>query len=94
MCEDCGACCEELEVPRGVLPWSREYMGIRGTPVSLMRVLLPCPCPHLTEGNECSIWKDRPIVCKAFPVGGAPCREARARLRPWLDPFPEEMKNV
>ena len=86
LCEDCGACCEELEVPRGVLPWSRTFMAARGIPVSLTRVRLPCPCPHLTEGQECDIWPQRPIVCRAFTVGGPGCLEARARLRPWLDP--------
>ena len=86
-CAACGACCEELEVPRGVLPWSRTFMATRGLPVSPTLVRLECKCPHLTEGKECGIWPTRPLVCRAFKVGGVACREARARRRSWLEPL-------
>jgi len=86
-CESCGACCEELEVPRGVLPWSRTFMAARGLPVSPGKVRLECECPHLVD-ESCTIWSKRPLVCMAFTVGGPACQDVRRRRRPWLDPDP------
>ena len=67
-----------------MLPWSRTFMAARGIPVSPTKVRLECKCPHLVD-ESCAIWKDRPLVCRAFKVGGAACQDVRARRRPWLE---------
>lgn len=41
--------------------------------------LYTIPCPFLI-GNKCSVYSDRPIVCKAFPIAKTPLLDGKVDL--------------
>ena len=67
-CKRCGKCCNELkggvllspeEVERLAIP--DEYLIVKGD-----QIFLKLPCPFYKDG--CSIYPDRPKVCREFPL--------------------------
>lgn len=69
-CSKCGACCKtlsfQIEDPDG--RW-KEYYEAHGCKVlgeGMIMILIPMRCPHLTEGNLCDIYENRPKVCRDF----------------------------
>jgi Fe-S-cluster containining protein len=86
-CEICkGACCESIIVkaPEGD---EGRWLTLHGQALGFGRVQLETPCAKLC-GGKCSIWKDRPLLCQAYPVGGDNCRETVKRRRAnWAEIF-------
>ena len=42
--------------------------GINEPTVVTSYQLTVAACPHISEKNECKIYEDRPLICKAFPI--------------------------
>lgn len=65
-CKKCGNCCRYYYLhPKGFnfdFEWAEIQKGI----VAGDYVFFPAPCPKL-EGNECSIYENRPKFCKWWP---------------------------
>ena len=60
---------EEIMTP-DVLRWFRFHGREEGSGIRL-----DCECSKLKNG-KCSIWEDRPDVCKTYEVGSQACRNA------------------
>lgn len=84
-CRVCkGACCEELTVsPPRWAPWTRAWLMARGlNPKTVpLGVRLESRCPQLLCSGRCGIYQDRPLVCRAYPVGSEDCLEVINRRR-------------
>lgn len=94
-CEACrGACCEEVLIPRVMFAAPnddvRRWFELRGSivPHELLEGIelpeaglrLEVPCGALEDGL-CSIYEDRPDVCREFAPGGRHCLETVRRRR-------------
>ncbi len=89
-CEQCrGACCETIIIPlsahdddtnRWALLHGRRVGG---------QVALNCKCSALTEGGRCSIYADRPNMCRTYQEGAPYCLESVRALR-----TPEEYARI
>jgi Fe-S-cluster containining protein len=95
-CDVCrGACCEEVILPRvmflapteDIRRWW-EYRGelvshelIEGIELPEAGIRLELPCTKLEDGGRCSIYEDRPDVCRDYAPGGRHCLETVARRR-------------
>lgn len=54
---------------------TRKYLKMRGTIVKVgLRVKVPCS--KLGADGDCTIYANRPNVCREYLVGGAACRES------------------
>ncbi len=90
-CLACGACCKVfavVEVTKKdriplhlVMDTELAYKTMR-----VKRDSFECVC--LGEGNICSIYENRPAVCRRFEVGSYLCRLARWKMG--LGEFPNE----
>lgn len=75
-CELCkGACCERFGIDfkghsEDVFNWISYHGEVDGTVV-----FFNCKCHFLRDG-KCSIYDDRPKLCKDYPVGSKMCLEA------------------
>lgn len=78
-CEICrGACCESFSMPRADLRppgpdewrWLELHATSRGASLEF-----ECRCTKLTPAGRCSIYSDRPEVCRTFMPGGPDCLE-------------------
>ena len=74
------ACCEGMWVSLTCDTWTDEWMATRGEVRGSM-VYVAARCKHLVDGR-CSIYEDRPQVCRNYARGCDSCRETVARLRP------------
>ena len=75
-CFSCGgACCLGLVIRPS--PESFDWYSMHGEAEG-DKVYLDCQCEHLILG-VCSIYNDRPQVCKDYEVGGEACRNAVKR---------------
>ena len=88
-CEICrGACCESIVF---VVPDTDEgrWLSLHGKLIGGGKAQIEVACSALVAGN-CSIWKDRPLLCQAYAVGGDACRETVKRRRlNWQEIFEE-----
>jgi Fe-S-cluster containining protein len=80
MTPDClvcrGACCEQLVIPRMLLPKAnRDYFRARGT-LTEAGLVLECRCPKLSREGLCSIYEIRPVVCRTYEPGSQACEDA------------------
>lgn len=84
-CERCkGACCETLVVPlRANDPDTQRWLTYHGTGVR-NGLRLECACSKLKDGR-CSIYADRPQVCRTYEVGSKECREAIHERRKYME---------
>jgi Fe-S-cluster containining protein len=77
VCTQCGACCRntngEVLFPPDVeqlarrLGISKNAFKVKYTITYGGKRLLKGPCPFLVD-NRCSVYEDRPIVCKTYPL--------------------------
>lgn len=86
-CKACrGACCEmlRLEFNQVEIGDNRRWFKLRTGMVDVQGhgLVLFRDCPALTGQGKCGIYRDRPMACKAQPVGGPECLEAIELLRP------------
>jgi len=72
LCLRCMECCKMIAVPAAINPdfaSTAEFYEARGCSIvktfSLPLVLIPYPCPHLTDIG-CNIYKTRPLVCRVY----------------------------
>lgn len=73
-CKLCrGACCESIKLPLPADPDVAQWLGLHGR-VSSATVALECKCRALVDG-KCSIYQDRPQVCRDYAPGSPACRE-------------------
>jgi len=81
-CELCrGACCEAIVLPVKVQdPDIQRWIEYHGQPTD-RGIYFECKCSKLKDG-KCSIYEDRPKVCRVFEVGSAGCLTAIKRRRP------------
>lgn len=72
-CEICkGACCESIILPISFKDKdAQRWLDLHGER-SEMGIRLDCKCKALVDGR-CSIYDDRPEVCRVFEVGSAGC---------------------
>ena len=81
-----GACCEDILVPvdpEALDELTVEWLSARGEMVvwaDRPHVRLRAPCPHLKDGR-CGVYERRPLVCRAYVMGGDRCLETIARRR-------------
>lgn len=79
-CELCGgACCESvtLEIKD---PDKAKWLEFHGKKTE-HGITLECKCSKLKLG-KCSIWSERPQVCRDYQVGSPACIDAVKRRRP------------
>lgn len=71
-----GACCETmlLDLRKVMSPDVLRWFELHGEQES-NGTRLNCACSKLKNG-KCSIWDDRPQVCKMYEVGSQACRNA------------------
>jgi Fe-S-cluster containining protein len=79
-----GACCESITLPLGSPdPDFLRWLLLRGQPSVLIpgSTTLECRCTALTNDGRCSIYADRPRVCRDLEPGGIECRTILRRRR-------------
>lgn len=78
-----GACCEGFRMPVDLFRNKdvQRWFNLHGQPVTEDRVYFQCPCTKLKEGL-CSIYPDRPDICRKFLPGSAACGDAIRLRRP------------
>ena len=77
-----GACCETIVIPLSDHADTNRWVTLHGVAVG-EKVALDCRCSALTGGGECSIYDDRPELCRTYLAGGKECLETvRARRTP------------
>lgn len=81
-CELCGgACCKSITLSFPVIdPGVSEWLGLHGEKAERGTRFL-CQCRMLKEG-KCSIYPDRPSVCREYSVGSPSCFDAVHRFNP------------
>lgn len=72
-CQQCGECCGVFPIPIDIyMKHIDDIQTIPKTCIQSKRYIFAITeglrCIFLTEGNKCSIYKDRPKVCKKFGV--------------------------
>ena len=79
-CYKCrGACCETFSLPLTDLrppgADARRWVMLHGQTIDdgVLRVEFECACTVLSENGSCSIYSDRPQVCRDMTVGGDEC---------------------
>ena len=92
-CLSCAACCRVFGVvevsPQDRIPLplimdtELGYKTMKVKPYTF-----ECVC---LDGNKCSIYENRPDVCRKFEVGGFLCKLARWKMG--LGPFPDVEKK-
>jgi hypothetical protein len=74
-CKACGGkCCKYIgmtDIPGGL----HNLLAVRGAKFLGGVAFFPCQCPRLTEAGECSIYVDRPTLCRDAQVGGTMCKK-------------------
>ncbi len=76
-----GACCESITLDlRSENADVQRWLDLHGQRV-VGGLNLACACSALREGR-CTIYDDRPRVCRDYAVGSAACLAAIARRRP------------
>ena len=87
-CQICkGACCEEFALPlRGIHPerdvdrWVLLHAEVeRNLGAAMMR--FECRCNKLTEEGTCSIYEERPDLCRNYLPGSTACLDTVKRRR-------------
>jgi Fe-S-cluster containining protein len=79
-CDVCGGCCcKGVRLNLGVIkdPDARRWLEYHGELQGGMFVL-DTPCRMLEDG-DCSVYDQRPEVCRRFEVGSDACRDAIQR---------------
>jgi Fe-S-cluster containining protein len=88
-----GACCEEFLIPLGpVQDDTSRWFYLHGDEIEEGQkkfLRFECKCTKLGEDGLCTIYSDRPNVCRTFLAGGAECRAALKRRR-----TPEQIKEI
>jgi Fe-S-cluster containining protein len=67
-----------MEIPLVGSADARRWLSFHGKPgvrIGVETVILDCECQHLVMG-KCSIYNDRPEVCREMKVGGPECKAA------------------
>lgn len=84
-CEVCGgACCETIIVPlRSNDPDVQRWLKFHGDPVK-EGIRFECKCSQLKNG-KCSIYQDRPGVCRTYEAGSEACRKAIKERRLYME---------
>ena len=79
-CQECrGACCEVFEMPLTDLrPPNNDafqWIMLHGQTLRTPRLSLQfeCRCTALSESGSCTIYDERPHVCRSMPIGGDEC---------------------
>lgn len=71
-CSGCGWCCQVLtrvKIDNLETAEEKEYAIARGIPLDGTKWFNVIePCPLLTHSNKCTIYENRPKICKAFPL--------------------------
>ncbi len=79
-CELCrGACCESIVVASPKTDEGR-WLAYHGAELTDGKTEIAAPCSKLCDG-KCTVWKNRPMPCVIFEVGGADCRATVKRRR-------------
>lgn len=85
-CEICqGACCESV-VLEPELNDVGAWLRLHGKDIGQGKIELATPCSKLC-GGKCSVWENRPEVCRVYEVGGVDCRATVLRRR-----FPQALE--
>ena len=67
VCKQCGACCKVFAIKRVVKTKSiMDYAAARGYTFDGNVMLVPSPCPQLTEDGKCRIYETRPQLCRDY----------------------------
>lgn len=81
-CRACaGACCESLHLtpaPGELGAWLRTFAARE---LASGQVEVEVRCSRLTPAGACSVYEERPGICRAFPAGGPQCLEVVRRRR-------------
>lgn len=64
-CKCCGECCSNF-LPLSVKEKKQLQEIVRKRKIKVNRILEYSVCPFLTNENKCSIYEDRPLICKSF----------------------------
>lgn len=79
-CRRCGECCRDFGgegvwlLPEETSLFPRKsvepYLGIRkgGTVEVKVYILRSEPCPRLVDGHSCGIYRQRPLLCRIYPL--------------------------
>lgn len=109
-CTTCGACCRDIIVPVNTEEQVRLARRLGLSPEQFAERYLVTndddepaiearPCPFL-DGNRCSVYEDRPEVCRGYPYVGGNIRSRmigiieRAETCPIIFHMLEELKDA
>ena len=80
-CELCGgACCQSVTLPQVFGEDVNRWLSLHGVQNGNL-IRLPCKCLMLMDG-KCSIYEERPQICRDYEVGSEACLKAIERYRP------------
>lgn len=84
-CRTCGACCTYCGAPpyamREIVAMGERLMALRLWLANIMVSAKPntsCAA-YDADAKRCTIYEDRPKVCREFEIGGSACLNARRR---------------
>lgn len=64
-CHKCGKCCSPY-LPLTEKDKKRIRYVVKRLDLRPQRIKFGCVCPFLDTGNNCVIYKDRPLICRFF----------------------------
>jgi len=77
-CEDCnGACCRWAAFVCNRSRFNAEFYEARGMVWRDGAYWVPLKCPKLNDEGKCSIYPNRPMLCRLARVGDPKCLTAR-----------------
>lgn len=79
-----GACCEDFQLPGSMRPLSRDarnWLELHGERLADGALRFECRCRALSASGRCTVYDQRPAVCRQFAVGGHLCLATISRRR-------------
>lgn len=79
-CSKCGSCCSAiLPLQKSEIVRLKQLIKVKGIKphkqlnvLARASIMIDLTCPFLTENHQCSIYDERPFICKVFKCDSKP----------------------